>query len=405
MSTTSGVAAAADWWQLPSEDASRLVAAANELSQLRNLEGVIAAVRRHARELMGAEGVTFVLCEGEQVFYADEDAIGPLWKGLRFPASACISGWAITHKQTVAIRDVYADPRVPIEAYRPTFVKSLLMVPIGAEEPVGAIGAYWAAQHLASERERLLLETLAGFVATAVANAQLLEEAQEAVRTRDQWIGIASHELRTPLTPMKIHMQAMRMALARGVPPQELASHVDRAEKNVDRLSRLVDELLDYSRITSDQVQLAIERFDLIPLVREICEHFQQDVAGGAAGPVDLSAPASLVGRWDRRRVEAVVLSLVSNALKYGAGAPVRLEVAAEGGGARLLVADQGTGIRPGDQERIFQPFTRLKDAHQGLGLGLWLARRIVQAHAGCIEVTSRPGSGTTVVVTLPSAG
>ncbi len=400
MSTTSGVAAAADWWQLPSEDAARLVAAANELSQLRNLEGVIAAVRRHARDLIGAEGVTFVLREGEQVYYADEDAIGPLWKGRRFAAAACISGWAITHKQTVAIRDVFADPRVPIEAYRPTFVKSLLMVPIGTADPVGAIGAYWAAQHLATERERLLLETLAGFVATAVANAQLLEEAQEAVRTRDEWIGIASHELRTPLTPMKIHLQAMRMALARGVPPEEFASRVDRAEKNVDRLSRLVDELLDYSRISSDQVQLAFERFDLVPLVREICDHF----AGGSAVPIDLSAPTTLVGRWDRRRVEAVLLSLVSNALKYGAGGPVRLEVAPEDDGARLLVADQGTGIRPADHERIFQPFTRLKDAHQGLGLGLWMARRIVQAHGGAIEVTSRAGSGTTVVVTLPSA-
>jgi signal transduction histidine kinase len=400
MSTTSGLAGAADWWQLPSEDAARLVAAARELSQLRNLEGVMAAVRRHARELMGADGVTFVLREGEQVYYADEDAIGPLWKGRRFPAAACISGWAITHRQTVAIRDVFTDPRVPVESYRPTFVQSLLMAPIGADEPVGAVGSYWSTPHLATERERTLLETLAGFIATAMANAQLFEDAQEAARTRDEWIGIASHELRTPLTPLKIHLQSMRRSLARGVTPGDLASHVERAEKNLDRLSRLIDQLLDYSRITTDQVELALESFDLVPLVREISDHF----AAGSSSPVELSAPASLVGRWDRRRVEAVLLSLLSNALKYGAASPVRFELGAVDGGARLVVADQGSGIRAVDQERIFQPFTRLKDAHQGLGLGLWMARKIVQAHGGNVEVTSRPGSGTTVVVTLPSA-
>src|SRR5690348_847671 len=105
------VEGSSQWWLLPAEDAVRLLAAANELSHLRELRGVMEIVRRHARELMHADGVTFVLREGEQVYYADEDAIAPLWKGRRFPRETCVSGWVMDHKQSVAISDVYADPR------------------------------------------------------------------------------------------------------------------------------------------------------------------------------------------------------------------------------------------------------------------------------------------------------
>src|SRR6266700_3258256 len=116
---------AADLSGLPAEDVVTLLDIAHELSHLRDLAGVMDVVRVRARELMHADGVTFVLREGDQVFYAEEDAIGPLWKGRRFPQSACVSGWAMLNRQSVAIRDVYQDERVPVTAYRPTFVKSL----------------------------------------------------------------------------------------------------------------------------------------------------------------------------------------------------------------------------------------------------------------------------------------
>jgi len=302
METASIVEESAAWWRLPPVDAARLVAAAHELSQLRTLDGVMAVVRKRARDLIHAEGVTFVLREGEQVYYADEDAIGPLWKGRRFPANACISGWAIAHKQTVAIRDIYADARIPVEAYKPTFVKSLLMVPIRAEDPIGAIGSYWATHHSADDRERLVLETLAGFAAVAVANAQLYQEAHDAVRARDAWIGIASHELRTPLTPMKIQFQGIKRALARGLAPTELAPRIERAERNIDRLSHLVEQLLDYSRFANGHLQVQRELFDLVPIVVEVCDRFNVD-AQRRSTPIEMRTPASFRGRWDQRRL------------------------------------------------------------------------------------------------------
>jgi len=108
----------------------RLVAAVQELSLARDLDGVMRVVRRVARELCGADGATFVLRDNGKCFYADEDAIEPLWKGRRFPMETCISGWAMLHREAVTIEDIYVDPRIPIDAYRPTFVKSLAMVPI-----------------------------------------------------------------------------------------------------------------------------------------------------------------------------------------------------------------------------------------------------------------------------------
>ena len=125
-------------------DVNTLIQAVQKLCAARDLNTVIDVVRGTARKLVGSDGATFVLREGDQVFYAGEDAISPLWKGKRFPASACISGWVMLHKQGVAIDNVYADARIPHDTYRPTFVKSLAMVPVHREEPIAAIGVYWA---------------------------------------------------------------------------------------------------------------------------------------------------------------------------------------------------------------------------------------------------------------------
>jgi GAF domain-containing protein len=118
-------------------------------------------LRSSARAAVRGDGATVVELEGDQCHYADEDAISPLWKGQRFPVTACISGWAIRHRKTVVIPDIRDDDRVPLEAYRPTFVRSMVMVPITAGQPVGAIGAYWGRLHRASDEEVAALESLA----------------------------------------------------------------------------------------------------------------------------------------------------------------------------------------------------------------------------------------------------
>lgn len=161
-----------------------LICVIQHLSVARDLESIMAAVRTGARQLTGADGATFVLREQDQCYYADEDAISPLWKGQRFPMSACISGWVMLHQQTAVIEDIYADPRIPVDAYRPTFVKSLVMVPIRPLEPLGAIGTYWATHHTPSSQELELLQTLADTAAVALDNVRLYEEQEQRIHER-----------------------------------------------------------------------------------------------------------------------------------------------------------------------------------------------------------------------------
>ena len=141
----------------------------NRLSAARELEEVMRIVRQSARRLTGAQGVTFVMRDGDLCHYADEDAIRPLWKGKRFPISQCVSGWVMLNAQPVAIEDVYADARVLHSAYRPTFVRSLAMVPVRDVDPVAAIGAYWATPHAATEEELRILKLLADTCAVSLA--------------------------------------------------------------------------------------------------------------------------------------------------------------------------------------------------------------------------------------------
>lgn len=160
------------WYAVAME---RLVSVTQALSKARSLGAVTEIVRVAARELTGADGATFVLRDNGQCYYADENAISPLWKGQRFPLERCISGWVMLHREPVFLPDIYKDPRIPHEAYRPTFVKSLMMVPIRHNDPVGAIGNYWASYHDVSLEELRVLQVLADITSLALENVRLYE--------------------------------------------------------------------------------------------------------------------------------------------------------------------------------------------------------------------------------------
>jgi len=137
-----------------------------------NQPAVIEAVRETARTVCGSDGITFVLRDGEMCHYVEEDAIGPLWKGQKFPLSACISGWAMLNAKTAVIEDVFADPRIPYDAYLPTFVQSLIMTPVG-EKHVAAMGAYWKDKRSFSNGEVATVQNFAALVGESL--SRLLE--------------------------------------------------------------------------------------------------------------------------------------------------------------------------------------------------------------------------------------
>jgi GAF domain-containing protein len=145
-----------------------LAALVHNIAEAPTGEAVVSLVRAYARRIIDCNGVTFVLRDGEYCYYAEEDAIGPLWKGRRFPLSTCISGWVMQHGQPAVIEDIYADERIPADAYRPTFVKSLAMVPVRRPEPLAAIGAYWARPHLATPEQLTSLRVIADAVGASM---------------------------------------------------------------------------------------------------------------------------------------------------------------------------------------------------------------------------------------------
>jgi signal transduction histidine kinase len=254
-------------------------------------------------------------------------------------------------------------------------------------------------------------EQLAQTAAMAVDNARLhretalaADQAREAVRVRDEFLQIASHELKTPLTPLQLQLDAVQRVLVRsGIQNDELHAKVETATRQTMRLARLVESLLDLSRITSGRLALETERLDLGEMVREAVDRFRPE-ARRAGTELLVRADGEMSGRWDRLRLEQILSNLISNAIKYGRGRAVEIDADADAGVVRVSVKDHGIGIEEEAMGRIFQRFERAVSPRHfgGLGLGLFVARQFAEAHGGSIVAQSRPGEGSTFTLILP---
>jgi PAS domain S-box-containing protein len=236
---------------------------------------------------------------------------------------------------------------------------------------------------------------------------ELKAQAEEGVRLRDEFLSVASHELKTPLTPLALRLAQLKREAQGSQPDQRPRErelrHLEVAERQVRKLAELVGDLLDVSRLSTGRMKLELEPVDLSALAGEVASRFEPE-AERAGCPLELRVPSSLVGQWDRLRLEQVVTNLVSNALKYGAGKPVHITLDSDGARAQLTVRDEGIGIAPVDLQRIFGRFERaVSERHYGgLGLGLYVTRQFVQAMGGTVEAESVLGHGATFTVKLP---
>jgi signal transduction histidine kinase len=396
----------------PRSDAlTRLVAVVQELSRVRTVEQIRSIVRQAARQLTGADGATFVLRDGGFCHYVDEDAIAPLWKGQRFPLSACVSGWAMVNRQAVAIEDVFQDPRVPVDAYRQTFVRSMVMVPIRCDDPIGAIGTYWSTIRRATPEEIDLLQALANTVAVAMENVRVYAELEQRVRERtlqlehaneelESFAGSVSHDLRAPLGVIQGAAEMIRLKAEDSLDRESL--HLLRMiPSQVTRMSALIDDLLRLARIRNASLQL--ERVDLQTMAQQIAA----ELTSTDRDNVTFIAQTTPAAAGDAALLRIALQNLLANSWKFTRNVPhaavaFGAEIRADGIPA-YFVRDNGAGFKPEDATRLFTPFQRLHSSsdYAGTGVGLTIVARIIEKHGGRVWAEGAPGEGATFSFTL----
>jgi PAS domain S-box-containing protein len=231
-------------------------------------------------------------------------------------------------------------------------------------------------------------------------------ELRQAVSARDAFLSIASHELKTPLTSMQLHAESLRRHPDLYPLDAHSLAKIAHIEQGVQRLNALINDLLDVSRLAVGRLSMEPEPTDLVAVTREVTQRFGEHLSRSGS-PLTLAAAGTVIGHWDRSRLDQVVTNLLSNAIKFGEGRPIALGIDRQEDMAVLTVRDQGIGIAPEHQDRLFQRFERLVSAQHfgGFGLGLWIVRQIIEAMGGTIRVESAPDRGSTFRVLLPLDG
>lgn len=387
-----------------------LVKTVQELSLAHNMNRVIEIVRAAARALTGADGATFILKEDQHCYYAEEEAISPLWKGYRFPMSECVSGWAMLNRKVVVIEDVFADPRIPADLYRPTFVKSLVIVPMRTSDPVGAIGNYWATSRMPTEQEVWLLQSLADITAVTIENVNSFTSLEEQVKEKNRQLEAANkemetftytvaHDLRAPLRIMTGYTSMLQEGHALSDEHKRITQKIVAGGM---RMANMLERLLEFYR--SQRNELHREVIPVNTLLEELTEELQRNESQRDLIFHLYPAPNAVA---DPALIRQVWMNLLLNAVKYTAKTP---QTIIEIGGEQTIdyniyyIKDNGIGFDMAYYDQLFSVFKRLPGAEQfeGSGTGLANVHRIILRHGGKVWAESKPGEGAIFYFSLP---
>ncbi|MET0336825.1 MAG: ATP-binding protein, partial [Caulobacter sp.] len=387
-----------------------LIDAVEQLAGATTPADVGRVVRTAARQLTGADGITVVMREGSKVRYIDEDAIAPLWKGQAFPIENCISGWAMLNRQSVSISDIRQDPRVPIPLYEPTFVRSLIMAPVRPEDPIAAIGAYWAQPGAPTPKAVAVLEMIARAARVALENVRLqaslndaLTLAHAASRAKSEFLANMSHEIRTPLNGMVGAVEGLALT---GMSSEQTAL-LDLLKDSSADLEQALGDILDFAGMEEGTTALDRAPLRLGDLVRETADLFERRfVEKSLAFHVRVAEAAETWATGDRVRLRQVISHLLANAAKFTDAGEVSIEATRAADGFHIVVSDTGRGFDMTHSERLFDHFEQLDASSTrtvgGAGLGLAIGRRLATMMGGRLEAKSRLGEGSTFTLVVP---
>ncbi len=316
-------------------------------------------------------------------------------------------------KATLIVNDPDRSPGLELDPYfLSNHPRSILCLPILKQGKVVAL-LYLENNHTVSafSQERIsIIELLGTQAAISMENALLYRKAQESIRTREEFLAVTSHELRTPLTPLKLQMQTVRRIIEErrfeASSQEKLERMIENCNTQVDRIEVLVENLLDFSVIRSGALVLELEECDLREILGKVLSRYSQEIER-AQIPITIRSPEKVKGYWSPIRLEQVLGNLIENAIVYGNGSEITIELYYTDHGSKnvvLKVGDHGIGIAAEDQDRVFELFERAvsSENRSGLGLGLYIAKEVVVAHGGTIQVESEIGKGTTFTVELP---
>jgi signal transduction histidine kinase len=379
----------------------QLVSVVQRLSLARTLPAIMDIVRHAARNLVGADGASFILRDGDNCFYADEDAIGPLWKGRRFPMNSCVSGWAMLNRQPAIVKDIDEDARISQELYGPTFVKSLVSLPIRTLSPIGAIDVYWSRTHRATAEELELLQALADSTSVAIESAELFSNLEQRVAERTSELHRRSaqldvlnkeletfsfsvaHDLRSPLITIDGFTQVLQENHSESF-NETARAHLDRICNGARRMHRLINDLLELSKVV--RAPMHHGTVDLSRIAAEIARRLRESAP---ERPVALLIADGLTVEGDAGLLQIALENLFSNAWKFTSKtAHARIEFGSRidrSGRKAFFLRDNGAGFEPRHASNLFSPFRRLHPESQfpGSGIGLAMVQRIVHRHSG----------------------
>ena len=397
----------------------------------RDTEQALRRILRLEADALGIERVNFWILENEPLAIRCEQAYerssqayesGTRLLGSDYP----IYFRALQLEQVIAAEDARRDPRTSEFAvgYLPAFgIGAMLDVPVWVE---GRLAGVLCHEHVGPPRkwersERAFCTAIAQLIATTleVRERQRAEDAlrdveekssrfeasaqsaREQVRVRDELFSVAAHELYTPLSALQLAVDAL--GTGRITAPADMQKGLALISRQVQRMTQLISNLLDVSRIQAQKIHLSIERVDLRQLVEDVAERFTH-VLVEANCTLRIEQKGEIVGSWDKSRLDQVITNLLSNAVKFGRGAPVSISSRIRGSTVELSVRNGGIGIPPESLPHIFDRFERAVPArtYAGLGLGLFIVRAIVEAFGGTVRAQSTPGEGTTMTVELP---